>query len=372
MQKAVVKKREISRFLSLDVLRGYFVLVIIIDHLNRFPSWFAWITGQGRLWVSAGEGFFIISGLLVGYTRGHKKLHLPMKEVIQLLYKRAFVLYLCAIIASALLLVMTLQLSFQPGMQPAVVVPKHSLSAAIYQLLTLQFVFEWVYFLKFYIASMLIAPVFIWLFRHGKTVLGILVAIAIWAFGYTVKQDWLQWQILFFIPAAFGFHLETIRSYWRSLSGRTRRSIEAAAIVTTTVALALSSFWVFGWRFVKRPDFVLSFDEYLRYRQTIDPIFQKVQLSLGRIILAFVVFVGLYVIVNKGYSYIARYLDWLLVPFGRSSLTIYILHGFILVFAQSFVPLSTSSLFNTVLTAGIVLAIYVLSRLAIIQKFIPR
>ena len=58
------------RIFELDLLRGFFVVIIIIDHLQLWPSPLRYLTGEGRLWVTAAEGFFLISGLLVGYIRG--------------------------------------------------------------------------------------------------------------------------------------------------------------------------------------------------------------------------------------------------------------------------------------------------------------
>lgn len=371
MAKTVAVQSAKNRFVTLDVLRGYFMLVIIVDHLNRFPSWFAWITGQGRLWISAGEGFFIISGLLVGYTRGYKKLALPMKQVTQLLFKRAFTLYICSIVVSTALLLLTLNATFPASLQPSVVVPENSFFTAVWQILTLQYVFEWIYFLKLYIAALVLAPLFIWLLRKNQTYLALIATVILWGIGYVTKQDWLQWQVLFFVPAVFGFHLETIRSFWRNLSSTLRKTIERTAMGFTILALALSSFWVFGWELVKRPGAVISFDDYVLARQTIDPIFARVQLSMGRILLAFFCFVGIYILFNKLLPHVQKYIGWLLLPFGVNSLIAYIIHGFIIFPVQALVPLSSSSTFNTLLTLVTVLVVYFVSRLKVVRKYVP-
>lgn len=370
--KLMSKTAKKSRFVTLDVLRGYFMLVIIVDHLNRFPSWFAWITGQGRLWISAGEGFFIISGLLVGYTRGFKKRNASMRHVTGLLYKRAAILYASSVVASSLLLILTLHAHFPVALQPSVVVPRNSLSTAIYQILTLHYVFEWVYFLKFYIAAFLIAPLFVWLLRKGQTILTIVLAFAVWLLGYHIKQDWLQWQVLFFVPAAFGFHLESIRSWWRQLSHQRRHIAETVSITFSVLTLAISSFWVFGWDLVEGPHAVLSFDRYVAARRTIDPLFSKVQLSLGRILLSLVCFVGIYFLFDKLWPRLQRYTAWLFLPFGENSLVAYIIHGFIILPMQVFAPITTSSTFNTLLALAAVLVVFTLSRVELVRRFVPR
>lgn len=64
--------QKTNRLDYLDYLRGYFVVVIITDHLWRYPSLFSLITGEARLWMTAAEGFVMISGFLIGYVRGFK------------------------------------------------------------------------------------------------------------------------------------------------------------------------------------------------------------------------------------------------------------------------------------------------------------
>ena len=47
-------------------MRGWFLVIIILDHLTYFPNGLTFLTGDSRLAVSAAEGFFIISGLVLG------------------------------------------------------------------------------------------------------------------------------------------------------------------------------------------------------------------------------------------------------------------------------------------------------------------
>ncbi len=63
--QTAVEKRK--RILTLDILRGGFLVAIIVDHLNQGPSLWYLLTGGGAMWVSPAEGFFAISGILVGY-----------------------------------------------------------------------------------------------------------------------------------------------------------------------------------------------------------------------------------------------------------------------------------------------------------------
>ena len=67
------------RLLALDYLE-VFIVVIIVDHLWRWPNLFQFVSGRGELWASAAEGFVIISGLLIGYTWLQNR-NLPLIDV---------------------------------------------------------------------------------------------------------------------------------------------------------------------------------------------------------------------------------------------------------------------------------------------------
>src|SRR5215831_17597074 len=61
---------RIDRDHSIDLLRGFFICIVIVDHIGWFPSAFEVVSGRGGLFASAAEGFLLISGVLVGQIRG--------------------------------------------------------------------------------------------------------------------------------------------------------------------------------------------------------------------------------------------------------------------------------------------------------------
>ena len=106
VDSAKMQKISSKRIVTFDLLRGFFILVIIIDHLQRWPGITDWITGQGRLWVSAAEGFILISGIMIGLIRGYKDSSLPLAVVTKKLWTRAFILYIWSVITSTLILLL--------------------------------------------------------------------------------------------------------------------------------------------------------------------------------------------------------------------------------------------------------------------------
>ncbi|HET6622635.1 MAG TPA: OpgC domain-containing protein, partial [Candidatus Saccharimonadales bacterium] len=91
-----------GRIAELDLLRGFFIFAIILDHAQHIPDIHMYLTGQGKLWVSAAEGFFLISGLLTGYIRGFRQQDRPLWEQSKKLIKRGLLLYVWAIIITLL------------------------------------------------------------------------------------------------------------------------------------------------------------------------------------------------------------------------------------------------------------------------------
>src|SRR6476659_812915 len=102
-----------KRIEALDYLRGFFILVIIIDHMWRWPNLFQYVSGRGELWVSAAEGFVMISGLLVGYVRGRKGMKKPFAEISKKLITRGLMLYVWAFITTIILVSATWYLTFR-------------------------------------------------------------------------------------------------------------------------------------------------------------------------------------------------------------------------------------------------------------------
>jgi hypothetical protein len=77
-KKAPEKPKRIE---TIDILRGFYIFSIIVVHLARFPNGYDIFTGRGILWATNSEGFFLMSGMLIGIIRGRKDGSLPFKEV---------------------------------------------------------------------------------------------------------------------------------------------------------------------------------------------------------------------------------------------------------------------------------------------------
>jgi hypothetical protein len=340
-----------QRMQSLDYLRGFFILIIITDHLWRWPNIFQYVSGRGELWVSAAEGFVIISGLLVGYVRGRKGLNLPMSEISKKLIKRGAVLYIWAFITTVLLVAASWYLTFRSNIA-FVPYTQSDWGGLLRDVLLLQYTHSLTHFLYLYAIFLILSPLFIWLLRIRLWHLAVAISFLGWFIGVVTSNEWLQWQVLFFIPAIVGFNLEPTLRWLRKIPPR---------ITTLGALFGLSSILISGAIILPESPGAYSSE-----------IFQRYPLSVARIVLAFVWFISLVWLFNRSEPIIEKSAGWLLGPFGQKSLTAYIVHSFVLT-AIALVVLPTSGfILNSVVTMCAILLTLAIIKIPHINTIIPR
>lgn len=345
----------LSRLLALDYLRGFFIVVIIVDHLWRWPNLFQLISGRGELWASAAEGFVIISGLLVGYIRGYKNRNVPLGEISKKLVKRGVILYVWMAITTFIIVVLSWSLTYKSGIAHVPHQP-YDWHALIVGILRLDYVHSLTHFLYLYAIFLVITPLVIWLLRKSLAWVVAGASIVVWWFGYTTSTEWMQWQVLFFIPAIAGFYLETLRHQYNKLSQKNRSLLAYGSIAITAITVIISGVFVFSVP-PGSPTVVL---------------FSREPLTILRIILAFIWFIGLFSLFELSQRFIQRYFGWLLLPFGLKSLTAYIVHAAPLMLCAFLFNPSTNFWVNTLLTAGCILITWVIIKIPHINRVIPR
>lgn len=349
------KKASSSRILALDCLRGFFIVVIISDHLWRWPNLFELISGRGELWSSAAEGFVIISGLLVGYIRGYKNRNQPLLTVGKKLVARGIMLYVWMVITTLLLVTASWLLNFK-GNMAYVPIPQFHWRELVFSVLRLDYVHTLTHFLYLYAIFLVIAPLVVWLLRRGKYwVVGIASAV-IWAIGSNYSIEWMQWQILFFLPAIAGFYMESITIFFTKLAKPLQTSIRVGLIIATLVSVAWAQIVVL----TKAPG---SYQSILFGR---DPV------TLATVGISFVWFLGLLSLFQYLLPWLKKWFGWLLLTFGERSLTAYILHIIPLVLCALLFPVTGNIYEDTLLSVASIMITWSLLKIPHINRVIPR
>lgn len=372
MEKIQTKVRRID---ELDLLRGFFVLTILVDHLQRWPSPFLFVTGEGRLWASAAEGFFIISGLLIGYVRGYKDRNKPFNGVVVKLLKRAALLYVWSIIITIIVVALT---KWLPVQDPALI-PKYpdGLAATgfwhfIGAVLTQGYVSDWIYFLRLYWMMLVAAIPVVWLLRHGKAWVVVAASIGLYVLtelAFELPEGALQWQILFFLPAVLGYYIEPLMVWMRQHTA-IWRTTTLALVSSTAATILLSFYWVHGWS-LKLTLSHMNLEWYEDVRARIDPWFASSPLEPGRVMFGLLWFLGALALFMFLRRPLTKYFGWLLFTYGRASLSAYCIQAILLCFIQAFVPLSTSPYYNFTLTVAVLMAVWGLLRIEHVRRLLP-
>jgi hypothetical protein len=345
-QKATTQS---SRIVALDYLRGFFIFVIIIDHINRWPSVFGYVSGMDSQWVSAAEGFVIISGLLIGYIRGLKNADKPLLDITKKLWSRALMLYVWVVATSLALIWISWHVTFM-GPTAHVPIETGNWLQAFWEVGTLDYTHLLTHFLGFYAVFLFASPLAILLLRKKKAWMLAFVSIALWWLGVVLKNEFLQWQILFFLAAIGGYYFESVRNWLKHRTTPQRSFIYSFFVSATTITALLSSLNLFD---------VTSWNG-------------RAPLSYGRILLAGVWFCGFLIVFNWALPWIHRWLGWLLGVFGTRSLAAYILHAVPAMLVSIFIEPTTNFWINSLIGLMAVLVVWGLLKVPVIQRLLPR
>jgi len=363
------------RIYELDLLRGFFICVIILDHLQFWPSPLQYFTGQGRLWVSAAEGFFLISGLLIGYLRVYKGMKAPLRDLTKALLGRAAMLYAWCVLITFIVVGLSALMPGDGGLLPKFpdVAHTQNLGAYVMSIAGTIFSSDWIYFLRLYAIMLAITPLFIWLVRRGKWWVALAISLAVYAISliFSLEEAAMQWQVLFFGAALIGWKLETILA-WLRARPKLRTGLIISLIFVTISTMIISYFMVHGWGYVESAGASISRESYISVRHSVDPWFSNNPMVPARIALAFVWFAGLLALFHVIRPFLLKYLGWLLLPFGQASLTVYCLQAIVLVPIVTFVPVTNSFWLHGLFGVLVLLLFAVLIRIPLIKRVLPR
>src|SRR5574341_1238291 len=81
-----------KRDLRLDLMRGFAVMVMVVDHFGG-SSWLYLVTGGNAFFTSGAEAFVLISGMVVGMVYGAIALRDGLWSATVKALKRAWTLY---------------------------------------------------------------------------------------------------------------------------------------------------------------------------------------------------------------------------------------------------------------------------------------
>lgn len=357
---APTPKSQKKRIEALDYLRGYFIVVIIIDHLERWPSLLSIFTGKGLLWSNASDGFIITAGLLVGYIRGFKARDTPFKDIAKKLLLRSFWLYVWSIVATVLLFSFTALFPIPDN------VPQYDFaSLGFFELVKdtifLDYIHPWVYFLHLYTIYMLLSIGAVWLLRKNLWwVIALLVAAA---FIYTsfIQSPWVERAPLFFIPVVIGYYLEPIKALVTGLSRRRLQWLQWSILTLFFTTLAFSISAVFLPQLYPEP--LVAW---------LQALFSRDPINFITAMIATIWYLGLFIVFHYAVPFLKKYLAWLILPFSTGSFSAYTVHGVPLILLMTFSPFPDNIFVNTIAGFVALIATLLMIRIPFVKRVIPQ
>jgi len=370
-------QKKSTRILTFDLLRGYFLVSIILNHLSWYPNGLDWVAMRGSLLVSAAEGFFLISGIILGIVRGRALLDKPFKKAAGLLVKRGIHLYIVSII---LMLAFTLIgwwfFMDNPGLKAGIRPIDQPLNEVIFGALTFNYIYGWADYLRLYSIFIILSPIALWLLRKKLWYVLLAACSVVWllfpAPGTSEMTNELlmpiAWQLIFFGGFTIGFHWKDITAFWNKIALKWRKGIIAtvATVAITTIILSMA---------LAVSDSLSGAigDSARMIAAHLQPHFIKESLPIPRLILFMIWFWFGFWVFTKFQPFIVKWAGWILLPFGNNSLYVYIIHAFIIFFAHLIMPASSSNLFvNAIGTLAVLAIIWLCVRYKVLMKIIPR
>ena len=369
---------KIPRVVTFDIMRGFFLIAIVINHIYFFPNMLDWLGMRGQLMVSTAEGFFFLSGLVLGLVRGAKLVSEPFKKVTKLVLKRTFQL----LITYAVLVIVFTAIAWYlyPGVDGVKngVMAEHSWWRLIIDTFTLQYTYGWADYLRFYVMFLAVTPLALWLLRKKLWYIVLALSVLIWylspvdhtTMSWTTIQIYqpIPWQLLFFSGIIIGFHWPDIAAWWQRHKQLLVRYFAWPIAIIGVATLCFNVFTVFAQEFIASDWARHLAEETKRLRTT---TFYKEELPLVRYLLFLLWFWAAFFIIERFQKQIIRFTGWLLIPFGVNSLYVYTLHAVLVFFVHIYFS-STNIVGNFLVTAGVIAIIYAAIRTKFLMNIIPR
>jgi len=356
-------------------MRGYFLSVILFNHLQYYPSGLDIFTGRGLLYASTAEGFFAVSGIVLGIVRGRKLIDAPFKTAAGLLFKRSFQLYLLSIILTLLFTFIGTLFLGHEGLKYGIFTNWANIWELFWKTLTLQYTYGWADFLRYYALFLFFAPAALWLLRKGYWYLVISISLLVWCLfpisplPPEMSQP-ISWQVIFFGSFIIGYYWPLLVEYWNKFSVKAKRIFGAVLISTAAITMFASVALVFGHEVSGALGTQLT-----SIHHAIELWFNKDRLPITRILLGAVWFWAIFWVVRKYEAAIMKRVGWFFLPLGENSLYVYTIQAFVVFFAHLFIlhPGGSDTILINLATSLAALALVWLAvRSKFLMKIIPR
>ena len=385
----------------IDMLRGLAIVFVVVNHVG-LTSLFQLLTQETVGVVSGAELFVLLSGAVLGMVYGPRTKD-DLGTVVDRTAARAWKLYVTALVV----VLLVYGLSLLPFLDAGAVTTftdqgtgaaGRGASGATYDLyagmdgllefpvraqlipavLLLQ-VGPWQFnIMGLYVILLLVSPLVLAALARGWAWLVLLVSAGLYAAGSVFRirllpsqfEDsfpLLVWQVLFVLGMVTGFYRRQIVTWF---ADRRRRPLLVACLLLA-VALAL-----FSW---SSPYASSAYDVRLAllpepaFRTVYDAYFGRTYLGIGRLLNVLLVVIAGYAVLSAYWRPLERALGWFLVPLGRATLYVFIVHVFLILAVANVPALQQGDVWlNTAAYVVVLGLLWVMVRTRFLFRLVPR
>lgn len=390
--RSLAYPKEAGRDLRIDFLRGMVMFLLIVVHIE-IVSVYNLLLWERIGVVSGGEGFVILSGIVIGMVYGPRFMAGGEKSRLgaDALVRRSLQLYRVnlAMIVFVVLLIAIPQIDAS-----AIASFTNRDTGEVYQLFPSfsEPVKNWIgrvvllrvgphqfQIMGLYVFLLLLSPIALWLMARGWTSLVLTIAWVIYVYNWmsptriTGAQfeygfPLLTWQLTYLHGVAVGVHRQQIAEFMK------RDSIRRAFLIGCGVLFLAFAFFTQNNPNPRMPDWakisVIPPDVFHHYYNL---YFKKNTLGLLRILNYAVVLVVAYYVLTRFWVVFNRVLGWFFIPLGQASLYAFIMHV-PMVMIIDLVPVfkQQSWFFNTIAHTLALAVIWLLVKYRVFFRWIPR
>lgn len=320
-----------GRDLRIDLIRGYFVFAMIVDHV-RGASPLYLITGGNRFYTSAAEGFILTSGLVAGMVYRRLIKRDGIAPALVKVLRRALTLFLLTI---GLTFLFTIFSEFA-GLPWAQGINLNQPVDWVLNVFTLHRTYYLVDVMLLYTVLFVISPLALLLLDQGKWYFVLLPSVVLYtlyqfypdavSLPWNITGNYLfnfsAWQLLFFGGLVMGFNQERIPT----MGCRTTRV--GLALTGVLAVLLIVAFYLIDTPTSLTPSEIAAVSpipQDVRVWMQ-DYLFAKVDLRPGRLLASAVVFGFLFFAITHFWKPVKKVTGWLLLPLGQYALYGYTAH----------------------------------------------
>ncbi len=339
-----------KRNVTLDLLRGYYLFIILIDHLGYkfYTPIYGYFNGYGNLWVSAAEGFVFISGLLLGIIITKKLQKNGLSFVIKNLFLRSSKLFFLHTILTVSFTLLAINIGDWPELGNGILIePFRNIFT---HTVTLRYNYGWADVLILYSIFIAFSSLFFIAKSRNLVAIPFILSLFLWIYSYKTERVYnsylssfeiLSWQFLFYIGVVTGMYKAKLTEFYK-----TNKKLIIAFVFLLfgiTYFLSIQSYFFGNYYFISK--------------ESASVVFVKQTLGPGRLITFFIWFIFYYYIFDLFKENLKKHFGWILLTFGKNSLVTYIIQSIIL-FLAYYVYTSGHSFVNFVITSlGVVVVV---------------